>query len=168
MTAGTGTAAGDGAMREELHGEVKTFVEQILHAMGLSVAVEVSDLEDGSVRVDVQGEEGELLLRRKGEGLDALQHLVNSAYRRDVGRDQRIVIDAMGFRQGKDVELQQMARFLVEKVRTSGASQELGPLNSYARRIVHLEVGRHDDVASESQGDGQLKQVIISLRRPSR
>ena len=61
-------------MRSELHGEVKAFVEQIVEAMGLAVAVEVSDLEDGSVRVDVQGEEGELLLRRKGEGLDALQH----------------------------------------------------------------------------------------------
>ena len=155
-------------MREALHGEVKTFVEQIVQAMGLTVAVEVTDLEDGSVKVDVQGEDGELLLRRKGEGLDALQHLVNSAYRRDVGRDQRIVIDAMGFRHGKDVELQQMAKFLVEKVRTTGVAQELGPLNSYSRRIVHLEVGRHDDVASESQGDGQLKQVIISLRRPAR
>jgi spoIIIJ-associated protein len=155
-------------MATELHGEVKAFVEQIVDAMGLSVEVEVSDLEDGSLRVDVQGDEGELLLRRKGEGLDALQHLVNSAYRRDVGRDQRIVIDAMGFRQGKDIELQQMAKFLVEKVRTTGVPQELGPLNSYSRRIVHLEVGRHDDVASESQGDGQLKQVIISPRKPAR
>jgi spoIIIJ-associated protein len=155
-------------MRSELHGEVKAFVEQVVEAMGLDVAIEVSDLEDGSVRVDVQGEEGELLLRRKGEGLDALQHLVNSAYRRDVGRDQRIVIDAMNFRQGKDIELQQMAKFLIEKVRTTGVSQELGPLNSYSRRIVHMEVSRYDDVASESQGDGQLKQVTISLRKPAR
>jgi len=101
-------------MRSELHGEVKAFVEQVVEAMGLDVAVEVSDLEDGSVRVDVQGEEGELLLRRKGEGLDALQHLVNSAYRRDVGRDQRIVIDAMNFRQGKDIELRPREFALLE------------------------------------------------------
>ena len=60
--------------------------EQIVDAMGSIVAVEVSDVEDRQPPVDVQGEEGELLLRRKGEGLDALQHLVNSAYRRDVGR----------------------------------------------------------------------------------
>ena len=98
---GARDADGDGAMRSELHGEVKAFVEQVVEAMGLAVAVEVSDLEDGSVRVDVQGEEGELLLRRKGEGLDALQHLVNSAYRRDVGRDQRIVIDAHGLPPGQ-------------------------------------------------------------------
>ena len=49
-----------------------------------------------------------------------------------------------------------------------GAPQELGPLNSYSRRLVHMEVSRHDDVASESQGDGQLKHVTISLRKPAR
>ncbi len=53
-------------------------------------------------------------------------------------------------------------------MRTTGVSQELGPLNSYSRRIVHMEVSRFDDVASESQGDGQLKHVTISLRKPAR
>lgn len=156
--------------RSQLHNEVRTFVEDVVAAMGLDVEVHVSDLEDGSVLVDVKGEDGETLLRRKGEGLDALQHLVNTAYRREVGREQRIVIDAMGFRKSKDIELQQMTRFLVEKVKTSGLPQELGPLNSYARRIVHLEVARDPEVCSESQGDGQMKHVIISLRspRPSR
>jgi spoIIIJ-associated protein len=155
-------------MRSQMHNDVKTFVGQVVGAMGLAVDVEVSDLEDGSVLVDVQGEESEWLLRRKGEGLDALQHLVNTAYRRDVGREQRIVVDALGFRRNKDIELQQMARFLVEKVKTTGAPQELGPLNSYARRIVHLEVARDPEVSSESQGDGQVKHVIISLRAPRR
>jgi predicted RNA-binding protein Jag len=61
-----------------------------------------------------------------------------------------------------------MAKFLIEKVRMTGTPQELGPLNSYSRRIVHMEVSRFDDVASESQGDGQLKQVTISLRKPAR
>lgn len=155
-------------MRSQMHNDVKTFVGQVVGAMGLAVDVEVSDLEDGSVLVDVRGGESEWLLRRKGEGLDALQHLVNTAYRRDVGREQRIVVDAQGFRRNKDIELQQMARFLVEKVKTSGAPQELGPLNSYARRIVHLEVARDPEVTSESQGDGQVKHVIISLRAPRR
>ena len=57
--------------------------------------------KNGSVRVDVQGEEGELLLRRRGERLDALQHLVEQRDRCDVGRDQRIVIDAMDSVRGR-------------------------------------------------------------------
>jgi spoIIIJ-associated protein len=146
-------------MRDALHGEVRAFVEDVTDAMGLAVDVEVTDLDDGSIRVDLVGDEGELLLRRKGEGLDALQHLVNSAYRRELGGQQRIVVDAMGFRKGKDLELQQMAR-----VKATGQPQELGPLNSYARRVVHLEVATDAALASESQGDGQVKRVIISLK----
>jgi spoIIIJ-associated protein len=155
-------------MRSQLHQDVKDFVDEVTATMGLEVEVAVSDLEDGSVLVDIRGSDSEWLLRRKGEGLDALQHLVNTAYRRDVGREQRIVVDALGFRKGKDIELQEMARFLIDKVKTTGLPQELGPLNSYARRIVHLEVARDPEVASESQGDGQVKQVIISLRNPRR
>ena len=102
-------------MREALHGDVRTFVEGIVDAMGLAVDVELTDLEDGSLRVELVGEESEVLLRRKGEGLDALQHIVNTAYRRDLGGNQRIVVDAQGFRRGKDQELQQMARFLMER-----------------------------------------------------
>lgn len=151
-------------MREALHGDVRTLVEGIVDAMGLAVDVELTDLEDGSLRVEIVGEESEVLLRRKGEGLDALQHLVNTAYRRDLGGNQRIVVDAQGFRRGKDQELQQMARFLMEKVKSTGVAQEIGPLNSYARRVVHLEVATDPELSSESQGDGQVKRVTISRK----
>jgi spoIIIJ-associated protein len=154
--------------REDLHETVRSFVEDIVDSMGVAVDVEVEDLEDGSLRVDLLGEDGEVLLRRKGEGLDALQHIVNTAYRRDLGGNQRIVVDAQNFRRGKDQELQQMAQFLMEKVKTGGVPQEMGPLNSYARRMVHLEVAKDPDLESESQGDGQVKVVIISLKSSAR
>jgi spoIIIJ-associated protein len=143
---------------------VRTFVEGIVDAMGLAVDVELTDLEDGSLRVELLGEESEVLLRRKGEGLDALQHIVNTAYRRDLGGNQRIVVDAQGFRRGKDQEIQNMARYLMERVKSTGEPQEMGPLNSYARRVVHLEVAADPELASESQGDGQVKRVTISLK----
>lgn len=152
-------------MTQDLHNALHTFVGDVVRDMGLAATVEVETLEDGSIRVDVRGDDGEVLLRRKGEGLDALQHLVNTAFRRDLD-SQRIVVDCLGFRRNKDVELQQMTKFLIEKVKTSGEDEELGPLNSYARRIVHLEVSKDPAVSSESQGDGSVKRVIIALRNP--
>jgi spoIIIJ-associated protein len=104
-------------------------------------------------------------VRRKGEALDALQHIVNTAFRRDVDAGRRIVVDCLEFRKGKDRELKQMTRFLMDKVRSTGIPQEIGPLNSYARRLVHLEVSSEPDMASESQGDGAVKTVIISLKK---
>jgi spoIIIJ-associated protein len=153
-------------MREALHDDVRDLVTRLVDAMGLQVEVKLADLEDGSVRVDLVGADGAELLHRRGEALDALQHLVNTAYRRALGPSQRIVVDTQGFRHTKDVELQMMARFMVERAKSTGVPQELGPLNSYARRVVHLEVARDSEVTSESQGDGQLKVVIIARRTP--
>jgi spoIIIJ-associated protein len=146
-----------------LQDQVGDFVRDVVVAMGLNVTVSSSTDADG-VRVEITGDEGELLVRRKGEALDALQHLVNSIFRDQSGRDGRIVVDCLDFRKGKDAELRQMARFLIEKAKTSGAPQEMGPLNSYARRLVHLEVSLDPGVTSESQGDGLIKTIIIAPR----
>ena len=142
--------------------QIEQFVRDVVTAMGIDVQVTTGELEDGGIRVDIQGEAGELLVRRKGEALDALQHLVNSIWRDRTGQSGRIVVDCLGFRKGRDAELRQTARFLMEKVKLSGQPQEMGPLNSYARRLVHLEVSSDPSLSSESQGDGQVKTVIIS------
>lgn len=140
------------------------FVRSVITAMGLSLDVQVHDNPDG-IRIDISGEGGEALLKRKGEALDALQQIVNSGFRRDLDDDRSFVVDCMGYRLGKDAELKQMARFLMEKVKSSGAPQEMGPLNPYARRLVHLTVAEDPTMASESIGDAFLKTVIISARR---
>ena len=148
----------------ELHDRVKDFVERTISAMGLTLQVAVSDSAD-SVRVDIAGEEGEVLLRRRAEALDALQHIVNTAFRRELDGDRSLVVDCLDYRKGKDAELKQMARFLMERAKTTRAPQEMGPLNPYARRLVHLTVAEDPQMSSESIGDAFLKTVIISVRR---
>ena len=147
----------------ELHDRVREFTAQTLTAMGLNVDVAVTDTPDG-VRVDISGDDGEQLLRRRAEALDALQLIVNTAFRRELKDDRSFVVDCLDYRRGKDAELRQMARFMMEKARSSGP-QEMGPLNPYARRIVHLTVAEDPTMSSESIGDAFLKTVIISPRR---
>jgi spoIIIJ-associated protein len=103
-----------------------------------------------------------VLVRRKGEALDALQVILNTAFRRDARGDRHYVVDALGFRLGKDAELRQTVQDLIAKARASGVPQEIGPLNPYARRIVHLVVAEATGVSSESVGDAFLKTVIIT------
>jgi spoIIIJ-associated protein len=146
-----------------LHEQIGEFVRNVVTAMGITVTV-TSEVNADGIRVDISGEEGELLVRRKGEALDALQYLVNSIWRDQSGRDGRIVVDCLDFRKGKDTELRQMAKFMIERAKTTRMPQEMGPLNSYSRRLVHLEVSLDPEVASESQGDGLVKTVIISPR----
>jgi spoIIIJ-associated protein len=144
--------------------QVGEFVKSVLAAMGLSLEVQVHDTPD-AIRVDISGEGGEVLLRRKAEALDALQQIVNSGFRRELTDDRSFVVDCMDYRRGKDEELRQMARFMMEKAKSSGVPQEMGPLNPYARRLVHLTVALDPTMTSESVGDAFLKTVIISARR---
>jgi spoIIIJ-associated protein len=148
----------------ELHDRVKEFVERTLAAMGLSLQASISDTAD-SVRIDLSGDQGDVLLHRRAEALDALQHIVNTAFRRELKDDRTFVVDCLNYRRGKDAELRQMARFMMERAKSSGAPQEMGPLNPYARRLVHLTVAEDPQMSSESIGDAFLKTVIIAVRK---
>lgn len=146
----------------ELHDRVREFTRQTVAAMGVPLDVAVTDTPD-NIRVDLSGEGAEVLFRRRAEALDALQQIVNTAFRRELKDDRSFVVDCMDYRKAKDAELRQMAQFLMEKAKTAGP-QEMGPLNPYARRIVHLAVAEDPTMASESIGDAFLKTVIISVK----
>ena len=137
-------------------------VKDVVTAMGLALDVEVIDTAD-AIRIEISGDGGEVLLKRKGEALDALQQIVNTGFRRELDDDRSFVVDCMGYRQGKDDELKQMTRFTMEKAKHSGP-QEMGPLNPYSRRLVHLTVAEDPSMTSESIGDAFLKTVIISKK----
>jgi spoIIIJ-associated protein len=148
----------------ELNERVRAFTSETLAAMGLNLDVVVNESSDG-IRVEISGEGGETLLRRRAEALDALQVIVNTAFRRHLDDERSFTVDCLDYRKGKDEELRQMTRFTMERVKTNRAQQEMGPLNPYARRIVHMTVAEDPALASESIGDAFLKTVIISLRR---
>jgi spoIIIJ-associated protein len=143
--------------------QVADFVLQVVKQMGLDLAVTVETTQDGT-RINLEGDGGEALLAKRGEGLQALQHIVDSAFRKQLG-DRRLLVDCMNFRRGKDNELKQMAKFLAEKAKTSGVEQSIGPLNAYERRLVHLAVAEVPGVTSESIGDAAVKTVTISATK---
>ena len=149
-------------MTDTLTTQIADFVQKVVDAMGVSVTASVEPSPEAT-RINLEGEDGGILVRRGGEGLQALQHLVATTFRKQLGDDNRIVIDCNGFRRDKDAELRQMARFMAEKARGMGP-QEMGPLNPYERRIVHMAIAEDPTVTSESIGDAFLKTVIISKK----
>jgi spoIIIJ-associated protein len=145
-----------------VHEKAAGLVSNVVSAMGLTLEVQVVDTPD-AIRLEISGDGGEVLLKRKGEALDALQQIVNTGFRRELDDDRSFVVDCMGYRKGKDDELKQITRFTMEKAKHSGP-QEMGPLNPYSRRLVHLTVAEDPAMSSESIGDAFLKTVIISKK----
>ena len=143
--------------------DIATFVQDVVTSMGLMLTAAVEETPEAT-RINLEGEDGGVLIRRGGEGLQALQHVVATTFRKQLADDNRIVIDCNVFRRDKDAELRQMAMFIAGKARSSGMPQEMGPLNPYERRIVHLAVAQEADVTSESIGDAFMKTVIISVK----
>jgi spoIIIJ-associated protein len=143
--------------------QVVEFVAKVVKEMGLALDAEVETTSDGT-RINLAGEGAEALLAKRGEGLQALQSIVDSAFRKALG-DERLLIDCMDFRRGKDNELKKMAKFLAEKAMNSGVEQSIGPLNAYERRLVHLAVAEVPGVTSESIGDAAVKTVTITATK---
>jgi spoIIIJ-associated protein len=140
------------------------FLNRFTSSLGIKTPVDVEESADGP-RLNLSGEEAELLVRHRGEPLKALQHVVDMAFGRSLSGERRIFVDALAYRKGKDIELRQMAKLLAEKAKETGLEQQLGPLNPYERRIVHIAVSEIPGAATESIGDAFSKTVLISSRK---
>lgn len=144
--------------------QIAGFLQNVVNAMGMTLTTRTEETPEGT-HINLEGEDGGVLVRRGGEGLQALQHLVATAFRKQLGEENRILIDCNGFRKDKDAELKQMATFIAGKAKSTGIPQEMGPMNPYERRIVHLAVAEDPAVTSESIGDAFMKTVIISAKQ---
>jgi spoIIIJ-associated protein len=140
------------------------FLTRFTAALGINASIELEKTADGP-RINIAGEDAELLVRHRGEPLKALQLVVDMAFGRTLGDDQRVFVDALGYRKGKDIELRQMAKLLAEKAKQTGLDQQLGPLNPYERRLVHIAVAEVPGATTESVGDAFVKTVLISARK---
>ena len=126
------------------------FLNRVVSAFGVTATVQVEETADGP-RFNLAGEEAELFVRHRGEPLKALQQIVDSCYGRSLDGEKRVFVDALEYRKGKDIEL--------------GLDQQLGPLNPYERRIVHMAVSEIPGATTESVGDAFSKTVMISARK---
>src|SRR2546422_11721189 len=149
-------------MNEDLTRPVVDFLERFSSALGVKVVIGVEQSSDGP-RLNLAGEEAELLVRHRGEPLKALQHVVDMAFGRALPDEKRVFVDALEYRKGKDIELRQMAKFLAEKAKQSGLDQQPGPLQPYERRLVHMAVAEVPRVTTESIGDAFSKTRPASL-----
>lgn len=140
--------------------EIAEFVDKMIGHLGWDLRVTVSPVDEDTLRVDLSGDDRDALLCNRAEVLEVFQYLLNRIFGRET-KSQRIVVDCDGYRTRKEAELQEIAHRVAERVRLSGQPEELGLMNPYERRIVHLAVAEAQGVTTESNGDGVMKRVVI-------
>jgi spoIIIJ-associated protein len=139
------------------------FVNAVFSSAGLELTATVKETAHGPV-LNLKGDDSSLLLSEGGELLDAMQHLVNQAYGRQLPEGGRFICDVENFRATREAELHAMAHHAANHVRKTGLSFNFGPMNSNERRVIHLVLAEDEDIVTESVGDGPNRRLKVSLK----
>ncbi len=145
---------------DSLAGDVREFMEQMVEHLDWELGVDMVESDPEVLRVVLSGEDRDLILQNRAEILDVFQYLANRIFGRDLD-DRRLVVDCDGYRARKEIELQEIAERVSERVKRTGEEEELSRMNPYERRIVHLAVAEIEGVTTESEGEGVMKRVVI-------
>lgn len=143
----------------------KDFLTRLLGAAGLSCEVTAAGETEDGLTLELGGRDTELLLKRDGELLDALQHLTEKAINRGEAHRRRVFLDCDGFRRSRENELRESAIRAARQALREG-SAALGPLNARDRRIVHMALKDRPGIVTRSVGEGPLRRVLISREPP--
>lgn len=160
-------AAVSGGEQQKLE-VAKNYLSEILEAMELTgVSLRVEEKEDGAV-ITFEGDGIAVLIGHHGETLDALQYLVALTCNRMDGEYFRITLDCGNYREKREATLQALAARIAGKVKKTGRSQLLEPMNPYERRIIHAVVSDIDGVYSKSKGEEPNRRVVILSDNPAK
>ena len=145
-------------------------LETLLSMMGVTGAVvpqprHVAEGEEEAttpIAFNVTGDDLGILIGRRGQTLASLQYIVRLMVGHQTKTWAPLAIDVEGYKQRRYAALQALALRLAEQVKDTGAPFTLEPMPAYERRIIHITLADHPDVATESIGEGMSRKVVIS------
>ena len=155
------TPAPEGSVEEK----IERFIKGLLEHMD-SNAVPHCWKESGSTyRVDLVGEDLGYLIGRRGDTLDAIQHLCNYAVNRDVEGHIRVNVDAEAYRQKREESLRRYARKKAQQVLKARCRTTLEPMNAYERHVIHAALQDMENITTHSTGVEPNRCVVIEYVR---
>ena len=157
---------GDGDLDElEVQADAAAdFIEELLSRMDIDAIAEPTE-HAGHMYVDIlDGPEDDmsLLIGNDGQTLEAIQELTRMAVGRRLDQRVRVIVDVEDYRKRREERLGERARELAERVRETGREEELEPMNSYERKLVHDAVAEIEGVETLSRGEDPERYVVIS------
>lgn len=162
-TAGT-TASGETPLRESAEEFGIEFLKDFGRHVGLEFQVMATDISEKTDRILflVQCDDGDVLIGKDGEILEALQHLLRLAVAKKFKHNLKLLVDINGYRERRRKALTTMAKRLADKAKRSGKKFKTDPLNPYERRIIHTLFKHNKGITTKSEGEGHIKRVVLT------
>ena len=157
----TYAAAEEGSVEQK----IEVFIKGLLENMGSPAVPHAWKENDDTYRVDLTGEGLGFLIGRRGETLDAIQHLANYAVNRSVDGHIRINVDAEDYRLKREDSLRRYARKKAQQVLKARRRTTLEPMNAYERHVIHASLQDMDNITTHSTGTEPNRRVVIEYVR---
>ena len=142
------------------------YLKEVITLMGVS-DVTFSAVQKGEATIiRLDGEKLGALIGRRGETMESLSYLASLVANRLEGDYIKLGLDVAGYRDKRESDLTALAQRIGTKVRKTGRSFAMEPMNPYERRIIHSAIGKMEGVRSESKGEGRDRRVVIYSTAP--
>ena len=145
--------------------KIEIFIKGLLENMGSNAVPHAVKREDSSYHVELVGEDLGYLIGRRGDTLDAIQHLANYSINRSVDGYIRINVDAEEYRAKREDSLRKYARKKAQQVLKNRRRTTLEPMNAYERHLIHSALQDMDNVTTHSTGTEPNRRVVIEYVR---
>ena len=145
--------------------KIETFIKGLLEHMDSKAVPHCWKAEGNTYKVDLVGDDLGYLIGRRGDTLDAIQHLANYTINRDVEGHIRINVDAESYREKREDSLRRYARKKAQQVLKARRRTTLEPMNAYERHVIHAALQDMDNITTHSTGVEPNRRVVIEYVR---
>ena len=154
------------ACENSAHEKVYNFVNGLLEHMGVRATIEITEKEDGGINVNLSGKGMGVVIGRRGETLDAIQHLTNYAVNHGSEKRLHVSVDAVAYRAKREEALVRLAEKMAAKAIKYKRSMALEPMNSYERHVIHAALQDYEGVSTSSIGTEPNRRVVVAYEKP--
>ena len=140
--------------------KVQDFVNGILDKMGLTSRATVTD-DNGTLNIEITGEDSGTAIGYRGEALDAIQYLVLTYLNQEKSEFKKVVVDSENYREKRRETLTALALRLAEKAHRTARKIELEPMNPFERRVIHSALADSEIASTVSEGEEINRHVVI-------
>ena len=145
--------------------KIETFISGLLKHMNSTAVPHAWKADENTYKVDLVGDDLGYLIGRRGDTLDAIQHLTNYAVNRDVEGHIRVNVDAERYREKREDSLRRYARKKAQQVLKARRRTTLEPMNAYERHVIHAALQDMDNITTHSTGVEPNRRVVIGYVR---
>ena len=153
---------------EGVKAATESFLHGLLERMGVKAEITIRDRDNGGLLVELAGPGMGAVIGRRGETLDAIQHLTNYAVNRGSEKRCHISVDAESYRAKREESLVRLAEKMAAKVVKYKRSMALEPMNSYERHVIHTALQNYEGVSTSSTGTEPNRRVVVSYERTAK